>query len=272
MNTSHPNAIRNATILWVILSIVGAVVYYIIAPILAANGAIPILASQTDVDAYTIMYIFTYASIPVFMFVVVFAGYAIFAFRSHGRPTEDGPSMRGNPRIQIAWLAVSFALVLFLYIVGFQGLAQIEAAAPSNSVQVNVTGQQWLWTYDYPGYHNAGATTLYLPVNTPVEFNVTSLDVQHSFWIPELGVKQDAVPGEMAHVWVTPDKIGDYTVRCVELCGVYHAYMNTPVQVMSQSDFQAMVNALPTNAAASSASFIPFLPAMALVGVAGQRS
>ncbi|MEO7001237.1 MAG: cytochrome c oxidase subunit II [Ktedonobacterales bacterium] len=272
MNTSHPHAIRNATIIWVIASIVGAVVYYIIAPILAANGAIPTLASQTDIDAYNIMYIFTYASIPVFMFVVVFAGYAIFAFRVPSRPTEDGPSMRGNTQVQISWLLVSFALVLFLYIVGFAGLAQIEAAAPASSVQVNVTGQQWLWTYAYPGYKNAGSTTLYLPVNQPVEFNVTSLDVQHSFWIPELGIKQDAVPGEMAHTWVTPNKIGDYTVRCVELCGVYHAYMNTPVVVMSQSDFQAMVQSLPPNAAASSSFTLPSLPAMALVGVAGQRS
>jgi len=272
MNTSHPNAIRNATIIWVILSIVGAVVYYILAPILAANGAIPAIASDTANEAYTIMYIFTYASIPVFFFVVVFAGYAIFAFRSPSRPTEDGPAVRGNTNAQIAWLAVSFALVVFLYIIGFQGLAQIEAAAPARSVQVNVTGQQWLWTYDYPGFHNAGSTTLYLPVNTPVEFNITSKDVQHSFWIPELGVKEDAVPGEFNHAWVTPNKIGDYTVRCVELCGVYHAYMNTPVKVMSQSDFQTMASSLPANPGATSYFTLPSLPAMALVGVAGQRS
>ncbi len=72
-------------------------------------------------------------------------------------------------------------------------------------------------------------------------FTIHSIDVQHSFWIPSFGIKQDAVPGEVTHISVTPNKIGEYVVRCAELCGLYHAYMNTPVKVVSSADFDAWV-------------------------------
>ena len=280
MNSSQSsNGIRTSLIIFVIASIIGEVLYIVFTPILAANGAIPAVASERLNDAYLIMYIFTIAAIPVFMFVVVFCAYAIARWRTRGRPTEDGPAIAGNPRLQLAWIVIAIALAGFLYVVGFQGLAQIEAASPSNALHIRVTGEQWLWDYTYtdPKYRanggpGVGSTILELPINTPIQFTVTSIDVQHSFWLPELGVKEDAVPGQLNTATVTADKLGTYQVRCMELCGVYHSYMNTLAKVVSVSEFNDWVSSQPQaptsfgvqNLASQS------LPPMALVGVGKQ--
>lgn len=262
--------LRTPIILWIVLSIIGEAVYLILAPILANAGAIPLLASDTADNAYSIMKIFTILAIPVFVGVITFATYSLFVFRSHGRPTVNGPAIQGNARLQIGWIVVSLVLVTVLYVIGFNGLAEIQAKAPASALHVNVTGQQWVFNYTYSDY-NIQSSTLYLPVNQPVEFKVTSLDVQHSFWIPEMGVKADAVPGEINTFTTTPNKTGEFTVRCMELCGVLHAYMNTNVKVVSQADFGNWVQKQ-MSASSPSTTGVVALPPVAMVGVSGKRS
>src|SRR6185437_3842754 len=177
--------LRTPIILWVVISILLAALYYFLAPVLAQAGAIPPLASDVADNAYQIMAIFTYLSIPVFVGVVVFAAYSLFTFRSRGRPTDIGPQIYGNTRLLGWWLAASFVLITVLYVIGFNGLAQLEAAAPASALHVRVTAQQWIFNYTYTDY-NIQSSTLYLIDNQPVEFTVTSLDVHHSFWIPEM--------------------------------------------------------------------------------------
>ena len=262
------SSVRTPIIIWIVSSVVVEALYLILAPILANAGVIPPIASATSADAYEIMKIFTILAIPVFMGVITFMFYSLAAFRSRGRPTEDGPAIHGNPRLQFTWLAASFVLVTVLYVVGFNGLAAIEAAAPVNALHVKVTAQQWIFNYTYTDY-SLQSSTLYLPVNQPVEFKVSSEDVQHSFWIPELGVKADAVPGETNTFTVTPNKVGNYTVRCMELCGVLHAYMNTPVVVESSADFATWIS----SQMSSSSWLAPIhLPEIAFLGSSGKRS
>lgn len=262
------SSVRTPIIIWIVSSVVVEALYLILAPILASAGVIPPIASPTSETGYAIMEIFTILAIPVFMGVITFTFYSLAAFRSRGRPTEDGPAIHGNSRLQFIWLAVSFVLVTVLYVIGFNGLAEIEAAAPAGALHVKVTAQQWIFNYTYTDY-SLDSSTLYLPVNQPVEFKVSSEDVQHSFWIPELGVKADAVPGEVNTFTVTPNKIGNYTVRCMELCGVLHAYMNTPVVVESAADFAKWVSSQmsPTSWLAPL-----HLPEIAFLGSSGKRS
>jgi cytochrome c oxidase subunit II len=260
--------VRTPIIFWIVLSVVVEALYIVLAPILANAGAIPPIASDTNASAYHIMWIFTVLSIPVFVGVITFLFYSTATFRSRGRPTSDGPAMHGNTRLLGIWLAASFVLVTVLYVVGFNGLAELEAAAPTGALHVHVTAQQWIFDYTYSDY-NLDSSTLYLPVNQPVEFKVTSEDVQHSFWIPELGVKADAVPGETNTFVTTPTKVGAYTVRCMELCGVLHAYMNTPVVVESSADFAKWVS----SHMSSSGWHAPLhLPEIAFLGSSGKRS
>lgn len=252
---SQGGHIRRAAIIWAAATVVMLLVYLIIAPQLESWGVLPPVASERVGEINQVLWLFTVLSIPVFAMVVVFAGYSIFTWRVRGRPDRDGTANRGNRGVQVVWTGVSIVLAAFLFGYGLYFLGEVDAAPAGNVLHVNVTGEQWLWDYSYPDYGNVSSTTLELPVNRPVEFTINSIDVQHSFWIPSLGIKEDAVPGETNHISVTPTVIGDYVVRCAELCGVYHAYMNTPVHVVSQDAFKAWVAqqpAIPTATPASS--------------------
>jgi cytochrome c oxidase subunit 2 len=262
--------LRTPIILWVVVSIALTALYLFLAPILAQAGAIPPLASDVADNAYQIMEIFTILSIPVFVGVVVFMFYSLFAFRSRGRPTVNGSTVAGNPRLLTWWLIISFVLITVLYVIGFNGLAQIEAAAPARALHVKVTAQQWIFDYTYSDY-NVDSSTLYLVINQPVEFTVTSLDVHHSFWIPEMGVKADAVPGENNVFTATPNKLGHFTVRCMELCGVLHSDMNTNVIVETPQQFGAWLSGQMSLRPTSVYAAVQ-LPEAALLGESGKRS
>jgi len=119
-----------------------------------------------------------------------------------------------------------------------------------NTLQVNVTGQQWVWTYSYPGT-GVETRTLELPLNRPVQFNITSVDVTHGFWPAALGVQVDANPGEVTVIRTTPNKLGSFIVQCSQLCGLYHAFMNNQAAVVTSQQFDSW---LQTHGATSSAA------------------
>jgi cytochrome c oxidase subunit 2 len=132
-------------------------------------------------------------------------------------------------------------LVIYLSFVGAQALGEVRREDPQ-AMQVKVIGFQWSWLFEYPEY-GIQSNTLYLPVDKQAQLLLTSRDVIHSFWVPEFRVKQDALPGEnlVKELRVTPNLEGDYVVMCAELCGGAHAYMNSPVKVVSQAAFDEWV-------------------------------
>jgi cytochrome c oxidase subunit II len=203
-----------------------------------------VAAAKNMVDIKRSVTVFSIAAAPVAALVWSIALYSLLRWRHRGPepPTEDGPPIRGNTAVQTIWLLVSSALCLFLLI---WGLAAIQATTPTatNAMVVDVTGQQWLWTFSYPGAGGVTSDVLYLPVNRAVAFDVTSDDVVHSFWIVQMGIKIDANPGEITYIGVTPDRLGTFTVRCAELCGIYHAYMQTQVRVVSEAAFTSWLRA-----------------------------
>jgi cytochrome c oxidase subunit 2 len=203
-------------------------------------------ASGTMRAVESTMTVFSVAAAPVMALVLTIALYSLISWRSRGSepPTGDGPPIRGNGRVTTTWVVVSSLLTMFALIWGLgemQSLAA-EASAP-NAMVVNVTGQQWVWTFSYPQGGNVESNELYLPVNRPVVFHVTSKDVIHSFWLVAMGIKVDANPGRITTTGTTPDKLGTYIVRCAELCGLLHAHMQTPVHVVSGADFAAWITA-----------------------------
>ena len=114
----------------------------------------------------------------------------------------------------------------------------------SNPLKVDVTAQQFAWTFTYPQHENKLTTNiLRLPVDRPTRFTLQALDVIHSFWVPEFAPEAGRRPGiTTTHVTVTPNKIGTYPIICTELCGLGHAVMRSTVIVMPQDKFTAWVN------------------------------
>jgi cytochrome c oxidase subunit 2 len=257
--------LRTAVILWLVVTVVLEAAFFLLAPHFVEWGVLPPEASNHAGGVNTVMGLFTVLALPVFALVVVFSIYSVFKNGSRIGPRAEGPAVVVNPRLQAVWLIVSIVLVAFLYFYGLSFLNEVSASPTGNVLHVTVTGEQWIWNYTYtdPQYNGIQSTELYLPVNVPVEFTIQSVDVQHSFWIPAFAIKEDAVPGETNHISATPTQIGDYVVRCAELCGIYHAYMETPVHVVSMADFTSWAQQQPTPPPAPS-SFAP--SDIALVG------
>ena len=137
---------------------------------------------------------------------------------------------------------IPLGVVIFISYIGAISLAETRKIEPQ-ALNVNVTGGQWYWSFNYPDY-DITSDTLYLPVNRQVKLSLSSADVIHSFWVPEFRVKQDVLPGEnfVKELRFTPIETGDFMVLCAELCGGAHAYMNSPVKVVTDNEFEDWVD------------------------------
>jgi len=204
------------------------------------------MPARLSTDMRTIerlMVIFTIISTPVFGLVLSMATYTFRHGVRGDTPPPDGAPFRTN-RLGIAiFSAIAGALTLVAVIYGITSMNSEALAAEKNApgaLVVEVTGQQWAWSFNYPSL-GVQSNELNLPVNRPVKFIVKSVDVNHSFWPVQLGVKADANDVVPVEINTTPNKIGHLDVKCAELCGLYHAYMETNGAVMSQSDFNNWV-------------------------------
>jgi cytochrome c oxidase subunit 2 len=190
--------------------------------------------------------VFSVSAAPVAALVWAVAVYSLVRWRRRGSwsPGDpDGPPLRGNGWASGAWIGLSAVLCLFLLVWGLSALQAV--AAPSQAAHplvVKVTGEQWVWTFEYPGQGRVESHELYLPVDRPVLFRVTSDDVIHSFWLVQMGVKVDANPGEVTTAQTTPNRLGTFDVRCAELCGLLHADMETTAHVVTPAQFNAWLN------------------------------
>jgi cytochrome c oxidase subunit 2 len=200
-----------------------------------------VLPTMLSTDGHTVwltMVLFTVLAAPVAALVYAVGLYSLVAWRHRGAPDEpppDGPPIRGSGTVTTMWVTVSSVLVVVLLV---YGLAEYNASQLShpNTLQVDVVGQQWLWTFKYPGT-GIETRTLELPVNRPVQFNVTSEDVTHGFWLPSLGIQVDANPEVITTIQTTPNRLGSFTVRCSQLCGLYHSLMYAPGAVVTPRQF-----------------------------------
>jgi cytochrome c oxidase subunit 2 len=184
--------------------------------------------------------------IAIFALVAAVIVYAVWKFRAGPDDDSDGPPVHGHTGLEIAWTAVPAVLVTAISIVSAVVLGRNEhiprAAAgspdPLKPLIVDVTAQQFAWLFKYPGYKNTTSSTLRLPVHTTVQLHLRALDVLHSFWVPEFGQKQDAVPGLVTKLVITPKRLGTFPVICTELCGLGHALMRSEAEVMTAAKFK----------------------------------
>lgn len=180
------------------------------------------------------------ASVPIFVLVMTVAIFSVVRFRARPGDEGDGAPIRGNSRLEAIWVTIPFLIVAALAVYGWVVLDDIEAKQP-DSLLVRVTGQQFSWSFEYPqrGGAPVKSDALNLPLNQPVELEILSKDVIHSFWVPAFRMKQDAVPGVKASTLVTPSRLGSYPIVCAELCGIGHSTMRQTANVMPANEFSA---------------------------------
>ena len=191
-------------------------------------------------EAGRIDFVFWFVTgICIFIFAIVAAviAYAVLRFRVKPDDDTDGPPIHGHTGLEIAWTAIPAVLVTAIAIVSAIVLAKDDAAG-SNPLRVNVTAQQFYWSFSYPQFGNKKSSVLRLPVDRSVVLRMTAKDVIHSFWVPEFRQKQDVVPGIHPTLHITPNRVGTYPVICTELCGLGHALMRSRAIVMEPDAFR----------------------------------
>jgi cytochrome c oxidase subunit 2 len=193
-------------------------------------------ANQVD-TVYDVLLI---CSVPVFVLVMTIAIYSVVRFRAKPGDTGDGAPIHGNTRLEVIWVTIPFLMVTALAIYGWIVLDDIEAKQ-QNEMVVNVTGQQFTWSFEYPS-EKLKTRELVLPVDQPVDFQIKTNDVLHSFWVPQFRLKSDAVPGLTTSIRLTPSREGRYEVVCAELCGIGHSTMRQFVRVVPTSEFESWVS------------------------------
>jgi cytochrome c oxidase subunit II len=205
------------------------------------------IQAGNDHTLYTVLLI---VSVPVFVMVETVVLYSVWKFRMKpGEEEKDGPPIHGNTRLEVIWTAIPAVTLVALAAYAYSVLVANEATKP-NTMTVNVTERQFAFEFSYP---EAGGKTivspdLYLPDHRPVVFKLRSLDVIHSFFVPEFSEKLDAVPGITTTLRVTPTRIGIYPAECTELCGAGHSLMRAAVHVVTASKFQSWLSAQKPNA------------------------
>ncbi len=207
----------------------------------------PTIHSKEMHSGQMIMTIFTVLSAPICGLVLSVAMRAFLNMhRGDSPPPDQEVSEKSNMPAVLVWCFGSAAFVVTAIVIGllaYNSDTNAAVADAPNALTVDVTGAQWAWSFYYPA-QNIHTHTLDLPSGQPVIFNVTSSDVNHSFWPVQLGMKVDANRIVTTTMQVRPTALGPIDIRCAELCGVNHAYMETSGAIVTPDDFTSWVNSI----------------------------
>jgi cytochrome c oxidase subunit 2 len=198
--------------------------------------------AKTEFDLAMLVFAITGA---IFAAVGALIVYTIFRFRDRSKdgPESEPPQVYGSNRIEIAWTVIPILIVFVLAGVSTRAIWGVEnASPPKNALQVTVIGHQFWWEVHYPHYGVVTANEIHIPVSRNHEnatyFELKSVDVIHSLWVPELGGKTDLIPNRVNHMWLDPNEPGVYRANCTEFCGVQHANMLLQVVAEEPADFE----------------------------------
>ncbi len=260
-----PNHGLRIFLMWLPISLAAdLLLYFVYGPHMPPGDMSTSAASQQfDIKVMSVM------AAPVMAFVLIYFSYALIVWRRREGDNEDGPPIRGNARVQATWIILTSVMVLSLAVFGTyeliapQGAGAGEGPSPiwkpnGKPLQVQVIAQQWRFTYRYPQFGGFETTELMLPVGQWVQFNVTSIDVIHSFWAYQLGVKADANPGVNNVAYTKAVQTGIVTVRCAELCGLWHGAMYDYGRVLSDSAFESWASSTETQLASVTKMLPPY--------------
>jgi len=219
---------------------IGVVVAILVTLVAVLIPWLPTSASE-QMDRIEFVYWFaTVICIGIFALVSAVIIYSVMAFRAQPDDETDGPPIHGHTGLEVVWTIVPAVLVVAIGIVSAVVLSQ-NGDAGTNPYRIKVFAQQFAWRFEYPDAKGLKSSELVLPLGRSVRFEMESADVIHSFWIPQMGQKQDLVPGLRTSIVVTPKREGTFSLVCTELCGLGHATMRAPVRVLGQAAFDAWV-------------------------------
>ncbi len=234
---------RNRPVLQMVA--IGVIGVAILIPLALIVPWFPTQGSRQAGNVRTLYDVLLIASVPIFVIVLTVVAFSVWKFHMKpGEEDKDGPPIHGNTRLEVVWTVMPAILIISLCTYAYTVLRSNEATK-KDEMTVNVTARQFAFEFSYP--NGVVSPILYLPNDRPVVFKLHSLDVVHSFFVPNFSVKLDAVPGITTTLRITPDKIGTYPVECTELCGAGHSLMRSTVIVQTPAAFAAWLGSQKPN-------------------------
>ena len=270
----EPRHFARMFVIWLVLATVADVLFYTLVGPHVPPGTMTTSAKDDQFD-FNVLFII---ALPVILAVWTYLGYTLIMWRSGRKGLADpigGEAARGNKKVQVGWIASTSAIVMGLFVFGTvalvigagsgggEGPSPVWSPSSKNPLQVQVIAQQWKFTYRYPSFGGFETSQLILPNNTTIEFHVTSLDVIHDFWAYQLAVKADANPMSDNIAFTTTRELGSVTVRCDELCGLWHGAMYNYGKVVTPAAFESWA----TSTEAANAANTKLLPPYAVTYV-----
>ena len=173
--------------------------------------------------------------------------YAIVRFRARPGDTAEPPQVFGSTQIELSWTIIPILIIVVLFLTTARVLFTVQdAPKPANALDVIVVGHQFWWEFRYPQYNVVTANELHVPISTreaprPTFMKLTSADVMHSFWVPELAGKTDLLPNRVNEMWIDPQNAGVYLGQCAQFCGTEHAKMLLRVYVDTPDQFKQWI-------------------------------
>jgi len=186
----------------------------------------------------------------VFWFVtgiaaIIFVGIVVvmiyFVVRYNRKRNPHPTNIEGNTTLEVLWTVIPLFIVLGMFWYGWVGFKELTNV-PKDAIALKVTGQMWQWTFEYP--NGVQTDTLHVPVHTPVKLEITSIDVNHSFFVPAFRTKKDAIPGKRNIMWFNATSEGAFDVACAEYCGLKHSQMYTKIVVQDSASFGSWYRAI----------------------------
>ena len=195
------------------------------------------LPEQASTFAPTIDSLFYFVTwVSAILFVLVVGGMVYFMFKYRRRDASERPDpVKENKIVEISWIVVPTILVLIVFTWGFQGYVRLNVAPPE-AYEVKVYAQKWNWRFEYPNGFNS-TNELVVPSGRPVRLQMVSEDVLHSFFLPNMRVKQDVLPNRYSSVWFEATKNDTFQVFCTEYCGTEHSGMQATLVTLPQDEF-----------------------------------
>ena len=226
-----------------LLLLVVAIALVLASAAAAGNGGIapPTPASPNAANIRDIYWLILGITGGIFLIVEGALVLFMIKYRSRGRPREvEGPQIRGHTNLELAWTAGPVVLLAIIAGFVFNKVAAIDESSAAPTEEIRVEGHQFYWEFVYPD-GTIAVDHLRLPYNRVVRLRIIGDDVNHSWWVPALGGKLDAIPGKKNTMTITPSELGTFKGQCAEFCGVQHAAMIARVDVLPQNEYDAWV-------------------------------
>lgn len=201
------------------------------------NFILPKAASIIGSEVDSLLYFIIILSIVFFIPIVLTMGYFSYKYRTTNIKKLPKTQLTENHFMELSWTILPLILVMIIFYWGFRDYLKL-AISPENAYEIHATGKKWIWVFDYPDTGRKSMNDLVVPVNTPVKLIMSSEDVLHSFYIPNMRIKKDVLPNRYTTLTFNANRIGDFQIFCTEYCGDGHSKMLANLKVLSQDDYK----------------------------------